>query len=42
MTGTADALDRTVARILRWGIGASIALLAFGKRLAGGVADGSH
>jgi uncharacterized membrane protein len=29
----AEALDRTVARVLRWGIGASIALLAVGVAL---------
>lgn len=33
MTLTADALDRTIARILRWGIGASIGLLAIGVAL---------
>jgi uncharacterized membrane protein len=30
VSGAAAALDRTVARVLRWGIGASIALLAVG------------
>jgi uncharacterized membrane protein len=38
MSGTAAALDRTVARVLRWGIGASIALLAVGVVLM--VVDG--
>jgi uncharacterized membrane protein len=33
MSGTMAALDRTVARVLRWGIGASIALLAIGVAL---------
>jgi uncharacterized membrane protein len=33
MSGAAATLDRTVARILRWGIGASIALLAIGVAL---------
>ena len=38
MSGTVAALDRTVARVLRWGIGASIALLAIGVALM--VVDG--
>lgn len=33
MSGAAAALDRTVARILQWGIGASIAMLAIGVGL---------
>ena len=33
MTGAAAALDRTVARVLWWGIGTSIALLAVGVAL---------
>jgi uncharacterized membrane protein len=30
MSGSAAALDRTVARVLQWGIGLSMALLAIG------------
>ncbi len=33
MSGAAAALDRTVARVLQWGIGASIAMMAIGVAL---------
>ena len=33
MSGAAAALDRTVARVLQWGIGASVALLTIGVAL---------
>ena len=33
MSGTGESLDRAIARVLRWGIGASVALLGVGVLL---------